>query len=104
MLEQGFVDEVRKLLEERKYNQDLKPLQSLGYKQIISYLQNSLSLDEAVDAIKRQTRHYAKRQLTWFRKELIDFWVDISGTEQEYFGEILTYLEGRLSKMSNNIS
>ncbi len=68
MIEQGFIDEVRGLLA-RGCSPGLKPLQSLGYRHIIEFLQGMYSLDETIYRIKRDTRRYAKRQLTWFRRE-----------------------------------
>jgi len=68
MIEKGLVQEVKGLLE-KGYHPELKPLQSLGYRHIISYLQGLKSLDEAVWEMKRDTRRYAKRQITWFRKD-----------------------------------
>ena len=68
MIKDGLVDEVKQLLK-RGYPPTIKPFQSLGYKQILSYLQGDLSLDEAVGLIKRHTKRYGKRQLTWFRKD-----------------------------------
>jgi len=68
MIARGFVEEVRRL-EERGYSLDLPSLQSVGYRQIGLYLRGELSLDEAVALIKRDTRHLAKRQLTWFRSD-----------------------------------
>jgi len=68
MMARGFVEEVRRL-EERGYSLDLPALQSVGYRQIGMYLRDQLSLDEAVILIKRDTRHLAKRQLTWFRSD-----------------------------------
>ncbi len=65
MLEEGFVAEV-KALQERGYASELKPLQSLGYKHMGSHLRGDCSFDEAVRLMKRDTRHYAKRQMTWF--------------------------------------
>lgn len=65
MLEQGLLDEVRSLLP----FQHLNALQTVGYKELFDHLAGKLTLEEAVDAIKRNTRHYAKRQLTWFRKD-----------------------------------
>jgi tRNA dimethylallyltransferase len=66
MLEQGLCREVEELLAQG-FQPDLKPLQSLGYKQIVMHLSGKMSLDEAVHEIKKETRRYAKRQLTWFR-------------------------------------
>lgn len=68
MIARGFVEEVKRL-EERGYSLDLPALQSVGYRQIGLYLRGRLSLDEAVTLIKRDTRHLAKRQLTWFRAD-----------------------------------
>lgn len=68
MIARGFVEEVKRL-EERGYSLDLPALQSVGYRQIGLYLRGRLTLDEAVALIKRDTRHLAKRQLTWFRAD-----------------------------------
>lgn len=68
MLAEGLVDEVKGLLD-RGYTKDLVSMQGLGYKEIVAYLEGSISLDEAVYILKRDTRHFAKRQLTWFRRE-----------------------------------
>lgn len=68
MLEAGLVEEVRKLLS-MGYDRNLVSMQGLGYKEIVSYLSDEISLDEAVEIIKRDTRRFAKRQLTWFRRE-----------------------------------
>ena len=51
-------------------------MQGLGYKEILAYLENEISLEEAVYRIKRDTRHFAKRQLTWFRREQDVCWID----------------------------
>jgi tRNA dimethylallyltransferase len=51
-------------------------MQGLGYKEILSYLEGETSLEEAAETIKRDTRHFAKRQLTWFRREKDVIWVD----------------------------
>jgi tRNA dimethylallyltransferase len=95
MIEQNLIGEVESLLK-RGYSPDLKPMQSLGYKQINEYFQRIYPLEEAVNRIKQLTRNYAKRQLTWFRKEPVDFWVNISSNKQEFFGVILNYIRGRL--------
>lgn len=68
MIASGFVSEVRELLG-KGLDPGLKPLQSLGYRHIIRYLSGLCSLDEAVHEMKRDTRRYAKRQLTWFKKD-----------------------------------
>ncbi len=68
MIEAGFVQEVEALLA-KGLDPRLKPLQSLGYRHIIRYLQGECSLDQAVWEMKRDTRRYAKRQMTWFKKD-----------------------------------
>ncbi|MDI6775622.1 MAG: tRNA (adenosine(37)-N6)-dimethylallyltransferase MiaA [Syntrophales bacterium] len=68
MIEDGFTDEVRNLLA-MGYDETIKPMQSLGYKHIVGYLRGEYSLGEAVRTIKRDTRRYAKRQLTWFKAD-----------------------------------
>lgn len=68
MLAKGLVDEVRTLLD-MGYTKSLVSMQGLGYKEIIDYLEGRISLEEAVYILKRDTRHFAKRQLTWFRRE-----------------------------------
>lgn len=95
MINAGLIEEVRSLLESG-FSPNLKSMQSLGYKQLCRYLQGTVSLEEAVASIKQETRHYAKRQLTWFRREPIDYTINIFGDLQEYFGDILNYIEGRL--------
>lgn len=75
MLEQGLVEEVKKLLD-MGCKRDSVAMQGLGYKEIIAYLEGEISLEEAAYIIKRDTRHFAKRQLTWFRREKDVIWVE----------------------------
>jgi tRNA dimethylallyltransferase len=78
MLEAGLVDEVKGLLESG-YG-DAPPVRdSLGYREIIQYLDRAITYDEAVRLIKRNTRRFAKRQMTWFRREKQVTWLDITG-------------------------
>ncbi|MEJ0101773.1 MAG: tRNA (adenosine(37)-N6)-dimethylallyltransferase MiaA [Bacteroidota bacterium] len=65
MIEAGLIDEVKSLLSYK----DLNALHTVGYSEIIDYLDNRISLEKAVELIKTNTRHYAKRQMTWFRKD-----------------------------------
>jgi tRNA dimethylallyltransferase len=65
MLAQGWLEEVKGLLE--RYPPDLKPLQALGYRHLIAFLQGRWSWEEAIELLRRDTRRYAKRQLTWFK-------------------------------------
>ena len=75
MLAKGLVKEVEALLN-IGLNRNMVSMQGIGYKEIIEYLYNELSLDEAVEKIKKETRHYAKRQLTWFKREKTVTWLD----------------------------
>ena len=75
MIEEGLVEEVRSLLPYR----NCQALQTVGYKEIFEYLDGKIPLDEAVRLIQRNTRHYAKKQLTWWRRDPDIRWVDISG-------------------------
>lgn len=75
MLEQGLVAEVKRLYP--KYSRELVSMQGLGYKEIIAYLEGECTLDEAVYILKRDTRHFAKRQLTWFKHQCDGVWVDV---------------------------
>ena len=75
MLSKGLVDEVR-TLKERGCNASMVSMQGLGYKEILEYLDGRCSLWEAVEKIKKETRHFAKRQLTWFRREKDVIWID----------------------------
>ncbi len=68
MLQNGLVEEV-KALKELGCHRDMVSMQGLGYRQILDYLSGEMTLDEAVRVIKRDTRHFAKRQLTWFARE-----------------------------------
>ena len=76
MMEMGLLEEVKRLQEQGFTAKDVS-MQGLGYKQLLEYLDGQYSLDEAVVQIKTQTRHFAKRQLTWFRREKNVIWVDM---------------------------
>lgn len=75
MIEQGLVGEVQKL-KDMGFHRDMVSMQGLGYKEILDYLDGKTTLEEAVYIIKRETRHFAKRQLTWFRRERDVIWFD----------------------------
>ena len=75
MLEEGLVEEVRNL-KEKGYTRDMVSMQGLGYKEILDYLNGECPLEEAIYILKRDTRHFAKRQLTWFRRERDVIWID----------------------------
>jgi len=75
MLENGLVEEVRRL-REMGCHREMISMQGLGYKEILAYLEGETSLEEAAKILKRDTRHFAKRQLTWFRREKDVIWVN----------------------------
>ncbi len=75
MMERGLLDEVRRL-KEMGCRRGMVSMQGLGYKELLDHLDGRLTLEEAVSAIKRETRHFAKRQLTWFRREPDAVWLD----------------------------
>lgn len=75
MLEEGLLEEV-KALARRGYSRELVSMQGLGYKELLAYLEGKTTLEEAVDEIKKETRHFAKRQLTWFKREKQVIWIN----------------------------
>jgi len=77
MMAQGFLQEVQNLLS-KGYNRDLPALKGLGYRHLIAYLMGEMGLEEAVALWKRDTRRFAKRQMTWFRREPGILWLDAS--------------------------
>ncbi len=76
MIEKGLVEEVKNLLNSG-FDKSLNSLNTVGYKEIISYLENEYSLERAIELIKRNTRRFAKRQLTWFRADKRIVWHDV---------------------------
>lgn len=80
MFKDGLVEEVQNLLK-KGYSSGLNSLNSVGYKEVINYLNNKMNLENCIDLIKQNTRGYAKRQLTWFRKEEDINWVTIENPE-----------------------
>jgi tRNA dimethylallyltransferase len=75
MMEEGLIAEVE-ALKAKGYTRDMVSMQGLGYKEILDYLNGVCSLEEAIYILKRDTRHFAKRQLTWFRRERDVIWID----------------------------
>ena len=75
MIEEGLVNEVQ-ALKDKGYTKQLVSMQGLGYKEILDYLDGNCTLEEAIYTIKRDTRHFAKRQLTWFKRERDVIWLD----------------------------
>lgn len=97
MVEMGLVEEVQRL-KEMGYQKNMVSMQGLGYKEILAYLEGECTLEEAVFLIKRDTRHFAKRQLTWFRRERDVIWL-----EKKEFGydpdKILKFMKKEFDKL-----
>lgn len=82
MLEKGLVEEVT-ALKQRGYTKDLQSMKGIGYKEILQYLDGEVSLEDAIEKIKQGSRNYAKRQLTWFRKDPRAVWIDKDNFKSE---------------------
>ena len=94
MFDKGLIEEV-KMLHKKGCTKDMVSMQGLGYKEILDYLNGEISLERAIYLIKRDTRHFAKRQLTWFRREKDVEWIN----KQEFSYEIDKILAYMLSKL-----
>ncbi len=92
MIEQGLVDEVKDILR-RGFDPALNSLQTVGYREVVSYLQQRMPFEEMVDLVKMNTRRYAKRQMTWFRKDGRIIWIETGGIgPAQVAGEISSML------------
>lgn len=87
MIEEGLIEEVKGIV--KKYNQFPTAMQGLGYKEVKEYLENKINKEEMIDKIKQETRHYAKRQLTWFRKNKDTIWLNGQNEIQKNINIIL---------------
>ena len=87
MVERGLIEEVEKI--SKKYNKFPTAMQGLGYKEVVEYLEGICSKEEMIEKIKKETRHYAKRQLTWFRKNKQTIWLNGEDTIQRNIEIIL---------------
>lgn len=94
MIEEGLVNEVQ-ALKDKGYTKQLVSMQGLGYKEILDYLDGNCTLEEAIYTIKRDTRHFAKRQLTWFNRERDVIWIN----KQSFGYEAEQILDEMLSKL-----
>ena len=92
MIEKGLVKEVKQLLESG-YTKELVSMQGLGYKEFIPYFEGEISLEQAIYTLKRDTRHFAKRQITWFKREKDVIWLSKKEypTDEQLLKQILTY-------------
>lgn len=96
MIEQGLIEEVQKLLQ--KYEEFPTAMQGLGYKEVVEYIEGKTTKEEMIEKIKMETRRYAKRQLTWFRRNKEIIWLDAIVDMQENINTILEELEWKEEK------
>ena len=80
MVEVGLLDEVSRIYAENAQN-DFNSLKTIGYQELVPHLKGEISLKDAVDLIKRNSRRYAKRQLTWYSRYESATWIDVDGTD-----------------------
>ena len=97
LMEQGLADEVKRLMAMGLTASDIS-MKGIGYKELIDHFNGEYDMEEAVRLIKRNTRHYAKRQMTWFRRYKDAVWFNLSAyTDQnEAFAEIVSFVKGKL--------
>ena len=105
MIEEGLIDEVKNILD-KGYSKELVSLKGIGYKEIIMSLEGEISLDEAIEKIKQASRNYAKRQLTWFRRDKRIFWIDKDDFDNidDLSNYICKYVNNKLNKFSEEES
>lgn len=84
MIDEGLVNEVQSILD-MGYSEKINSLNTVGYKEIISYLKDEISLDRAIELIKRNTRRFAKRQMTWFNADKEIKWIKVNSKEDLSF-------------------
>jgi len=99
MIEMGLVEEVRELID-MGYNDSMTSMKGLGYKEIIKYIEGEYTYNEAIEILKRDSRRFAKRQLTWFRKDPRVTWVDKDSFSSE--DKIVDFIIEDFTKKRNN--
>ena len=91
MIENGLIEEAKDIYE--KYNSEKNKIKAIGYKELFDYFDGLISVDEAIEIIKKESRHYAKRQFTWFKGDADYKWFDLGQiTEDEIIKKILNFL------------
>ena len=98
MLEKGLIEEVIKL-KKMGYNSNMQSMKGIGYKEILFYLEGKMTLEESVEMIKKGSRNYAKRQLTWFRKDNRAIWINKDDFASEE--EIVEHIICKVNSMKN---
>jgi tRNA dimethylallyltransferase len=94
MFDAGLVEETRQLLE--KYGEAARPLSSIGYKQVVQLLKGEIDREAAVDAVQQAHRNYAKRQMTWFRREPEVTWIQGFGNQSEVTTQAVAAIQNHL--------
>jgi tRNA dimethylallyltransferase len=102
MMKQGLLDEVKSLYQEGL--KDVQSIQAIGYKEIYEYLDGKVTMEDAVENLKQNSRRYAKRQLTWFRNKMDVEWFDMTNTREnnKKIEQISEFVAGKLVLGSNN--
>lgn len=93
MIQEGLIEEVKEILN-MGYDKNLTSLKAIGYKEIIMYLEGEISIEEAIEMIKKSSRNYAKRQLTWFRRDDRIEWIDIDNFKST--NQIVDYIQKQI--------
>ena len=96
MMEAGLLEEAQRLYHDGV--RDCQSVQAIGYKEIYNYLEERVSLEDAVLELKQNSRRYAKRQLTWFRHQMAMDWYDMTAHREEKIQEILKVVAGKLAE------
>jgi tRNA dimethylallyltransferase len=91
MIEKGLIEEVKEL--EKKYKKFPTAMQGLGYKEVIDYIEGKYTKEEMIEKIKMESRRYAKRQLTWFRKNKEAIWLNALETKENNIQQILEHMQ-----------
>jgi tRNA dimethylallyltransferase len=93
MMKSGLLEEVKSLYE----NKNLNALQTVGYRELFEYLDGLITLDQAIEEIKKNTRRFAKRQLTWFKRDEDAKWFDYQTNEDVIIGYIQSIIQTKQS-------
>lgn len=101
MIESGLLEEVKQLINSG-YSDSLNSMQSLGYKEIISYLKGEMDWEEAILTLKRNTRRFAKRQLTWFKRDKRIIWINKNKDTEQDVCKMLEIIEGKWDILTNS--
>ena len=88
MIEEGLIEEVKKILE-AGYENNLNSLNTLGYKEMIDFIEGKISLEKTIYLIKRNTRRFAKKQITWFKKDKRILWLDANKNSTEELADLI---------------